>query len=216
MSNQTPEQIPPVPKPKKLAIVLLFVGFLALDIWLLTLLVPGSWVTRIKVVVQILTVYTFVFGLLHQTILGKTFSHRLEQMTSANLYIFVLSNLDFLGMGMQTFGHVLKSLGDFLQSRHRRRNLDLLDAPLLFVYAVFAFVYPFIHLLVIVPFAYIAYALAQVPIRIAKESFTDQVFQEQGKELRLKQIIANNEVELRNFMVAFPGIGISLVLEIIA
>lgn len=216
MDIPTTSQIPPQSKPRKLAIVLLFVGFLALDIWLLTLLVPGSWVTRVKIVVQILTVYTFVFGLLNQTILGKTFSHRLEQMTSANLYTFALSNLDFLGMGMSTFGHVLNSIGDFLQNKQRRRNLDFLDALLLFVYAVFAFVYPFFHLLIIVPFAYIAYALAQVPIRVAKESYEDIVYQEQDKELRLKKIIAENEVELRNFMVAFPGIAISLILEIIA
>ena len=74
--------------------------------------------------------------------------------------------------------------------------------------------YMIIHFLAIVPLAYFAYLITSVPIDAILNASTDIEITIGVETVRIKELVMQNEVAMRNFAVGIPAFVVSLVLKI--
>ncbi len=196
----------------KLAFISIFIGLLALNIWIFFVQGQGTWQIKAELLLEFIAFYTFVFGFLTQTGILKN-SRDLENivrdMTSPNLYEFTRGNFVFLAI-------LFSSLAEMLEPRKTQFNpFYLLELPLLLVVGLLMFVYAAIHIVVIIPMLYIPYAIVSVPIRNIQTS-ADTIGISYGNEMMaIKNIVSSNVVSIRNLLIAVPAAVFSLMSKII-
>ena len=82
----------------KILVVAVFIGLLALNVWLFLIRPNKPLTERVSLVFQLVGVYTLGLGILAQTDIFIEIGGLGEEMTSANLFNFVAGNLRFLGI----------------------------------------------------------------------------------------------------------------------
>ena len=193
-------------------VVLVYLGLLALNIWIFLVRAHGNWPEKAGILLQVLTLYTFAFGFLSKTDLLKDFGNITEEMTSPNLYEFLRGNFAFLTI---LFSSIKVAL---TPEKTGYSWFYLLEMPLVMVCGLAVFVYAVFHLVVIVPIAYLAYVIVSVPIRSIQASADDVAIsigdKTVTKTVSIKDIISSNVVPLRNFLIGIPAIALSMILRI--
>ena len=76
-----------------IAVAFVYLGVLALDVWLLIVLPNASWEARAAFLFQVVGLFALATGFVSATELSKNFSTLLEEMTSPNLRDFLYGNL---------------------------------------------------------------------------------------------------------------------------
>ena len=186
----------------------LFSGLLAGNIWYFFVRPSRPWSARFGLVLQIIGLYTFVFGIVSKMeMLPKSL---IEDMISPDLFVFISGNLRavailFLSLSMSLDPE--KTAGG--ASQLLELLLPLAFAPLVLLTAAF-------HLLVIVPFTYVAYVVASVPLAAIERASNEIALLSGDTEVRIKTLFTSNVVAFKNLAVAFPSLALRVALEIAA
>ena len=153
-----------------LVVVLVFLGLLTLNGWIFLVWGKGPSLAKVELVLGVLAFYTFAFGLLMQTKILEDFGHLAEDMTSPNLFVFIIGNLDFL---ILLFAMLTVAIEP--RKTDYRFLYPLLTMPLLLIGVIGIFIYAALHIVIILPIAYIGYVIVSVPIRNIQTSASDIV-----------------------------------------
>ena len=152
----------------ELLVILVFLGLLTLNGWIFIVWGKGPSLAKVELVLGILAFYTFAFGLLMQTKILEDFRDIAEYMTSPNLFKFICGNLEFLTLLFSMLSVALET-----RKTHHSFLYPLLDMPLLLIGAIGIFIYAALHIVIILPIAYIGYVIVSVPIRNIQTSAHD-------------------------------------------
>ncbi|MEA1985279.1 MAG: hypothetical protein U9N13_06465 [Euryarchaeota archaeon] len=189
-------------------IISLFAGLLLLDIWIFLIRGHGSLQAKLELLLEILALYTFMFGFLAQTGILDHFEDLIRDMTSPNLYEFLRANLVFLTILFSTLAVALDpKKARYGPSYPLELLLLLVVGSLVFVYAVF-------HILVIVPIVYLPYVMVSIPLRNIQASEGDIVIQYGKGTVNIKDVVSSNEVSVRNLLIAVPAMVLALVVRV--
>lgn len=186
---------------------LVFSCLLAANIWYFFIRPERPWSARLGLVLQIIGLYTFVFGALSKDILPKPL---IDDLISPDLFVFISGHLRavailFLSLSMSL--DPAKTGGS--ASQFLELVLPLALAPVVTVTAAF-------HLLVVAPFTYVAYGIASVAIAGIERAATEVALLSGDTELGIKTLFTNNVVAVKNLAVAFPALALRVTLEIAA
>jgi hypothetical protein len=197
-------------KTRKLLVVLfllIFLGALALDLWILLSVAQAAWYVKVEVISAILGFYAFVFGFLTATGVLKQLTDMTEEMSSPNLFRFLRGNFFFLSIVFATLGIALNPQKSRLGCwANLLSGMVLIPAlPAVMMYALF-------HVVVIVPLAYVPYLIASAFIMSIETCVDDVEFTYGPQRIRIKELVSANVVPLRNFIVAVPATVFSTVL----
>ena len=188
----------------KFLIVVLFVALLTANIWVFLIKPRKPWPEKIALVLQIVGVYTFAFGILAQTKIFEKFGTLAQNMTSPNLLEFMAGNFHFLAIFFSTLAVALEP------TKVAYGPLYFLGMIVLLVFAVLGFVYAAIHILVIMPLSYIAYLLASVPFNAVVTSASDIAISVGDDTVSIKAVVSSNSVSVKNFLIAIPALATAL------
>jgi len=173
----------------------------------------GSWDELISFILQILTFYGLGMTFLSRMEVLREAKFKLDDITSANLFIFIGGNFRLISM----FLHIA-SLG--IQSQKTRISplgetggcLLTLVTPVILLYALF-------HILVVMPVTYVFYLLASAiveSVRISsKDAIVSTVNQSTNVELSLREIVSRDPVTAKSVIVGVPAALITLILKLI-
>jgi hypothetical protein len=189
--------------------VLLYLAALALDIWLVFVLPKGSWQDHAGLALGVIGIFAFATGFLNATGFAKATGWGqafppdfLDDLTSPNLIDFVAANLRLLGVS-QWFGIAFIYGRDPWAGWGMGWKLALF--PFLLLYAMVVtllsllwIVACFAYLVLVVPFAYLAYAAVSLPLlRIKKTDETKSIDNPWG--LNPRKVVEDRMFELRVF-----------------
>jgi hypothetical protein len=207
--------------PNRRAIVLIIAAWLALvafDLWLLLIRPDAPWATRIGYVLGLLGVYTFAFGLLAETELLKKLPYMGDELTSPNPILFLAANMTALSL-LSMAGAIAIDPLRTASSLDRRGGIALsfVEGLLMLVGFVLIVASTIVYIVVIAPLAWLAYTVASAPLDSIISSGRDMEFvvQRDGEEvaIRMKALVADHLVTLRNLLVAVPSLVSSLILD---
>jgi len=171
----------------------------------------GDWQKRVSFVLDIIGFYGIGLGFVsHSEAFGEV-KFIFKEMTSPNLFSFIGGNLKFLGvvflvssLGVRpgkTMPSVVTSLGGCL---------FIFLVPLTLLYSIF-------HILVIMPITYASYVLASALVESVQYSDRDEIAEVTDGATRskfsIRQIVANNPVEAKGFLIGLPAAILSLVIQ---
>lgn len=199
-----------LPLRKRLVFRLAFVVFLALDIWFLFVQGHGLLQTKMELFFEIIAFYAFVFGFLMQTGILKDFKNYAEDMTSPNLNEFISGNAFFVIFLITSLAGLSAAAADIDKARD-----SLLELPMLIVSILLTVAYILFHIVVIVPIMYIPYAIVSFPIKTITSSIYTVGIESGDKRVSFKDIVSNNEMVIKNLLIALPAAVVSLVSKII-
>jgi hypothetical protein len=182
----------------ELAPKILFFAVLLLDVWLLFIRPRKPWTDRLSPVLLLIAIYAFAIGALAQAKIIPD-SQVLEGMTSADLPRFLRSNLLFLADLSSAWAVALDSV------RTSDAGFYSFDMIAVLAFGFVGFVYAVLHLLVIMPFTYVAYALASVPVEAIRKSGADVSLRLGEQAAIVKAVTAANAVAIKSFLVALSA-----------
>jgi hypothetical protein len=188
----------------KAAIIIVFVGVLLVDSWVFFIRPRKPLREKLSFLFQVVATYTFAFGLLAQTKLLATFGTLAQDMTSPNLFEFLRGNFAFLALLFSGLATALEPI------KEAYGPLYILEMFVLLIGGLLTLVYAVFHLLVIVPFTYLAYMLVAVPINAIVTSASDMAFAIGGQTISIKSVVTENVVSFRNFTIAVPAMSLAL------
>jgi hypothetical protein len=221
MADSDPEVVgsgsPPDRRVKTLIVVAWF-ALVAFDVWLLLLRPDAPWESRIAYVLGLLAVYTFAFGLLAETELLKKMPEMAEDLTSPNPFLFLAGNATALSLLFMTGSIAIDPLRTG-RSLDRRGGLVLsfVEGLVLLVGLLILVVCTVVYVIVVAPLAWLAYTIVSAPLDSVVSSGRDFEFVElrEGVEttVRMRALVADHLVTLRNLLVAIPALVSSLILD---
>lgn len=187
---------------------LLFAGLLAANIWYFFVRPARPWSARLGLVLQIIAIYTLVFGVVSKMdLLPKEL---VEEMTSPDLFVFLRGNFTGLTILFQTMTMGLdpaKTAGGASQLLELLFLLAL--SPLVVLITAF-------HLFVIIPLTYVAYVVASVPIGAVEKAATGMGLSFDGVQVSIRDLVTNNAVAIKNLAIAFSSQALRVTLDIAA
>ena len=192
-----------------LVVVVIYLGLLALDVWLLIVVPSVSWEERISFLLQVVGIFALATGFIAATDLSKNFATLLAEMTSPNLRDFLYGNFKLGSIVTSVMHELYRGL---LSSNGWYASLPfallwLLALPV--ILALLAAYYVFV-----VPVAYIAYVAASAPLLTIGDA-QDSVTVRAGKEkVDARELVVGHMIPLRSFMVAGTTTLISLVARV--
>jgi hypothetical protein len=202
-------------------IAILVLGLLALEVAALILWVPGTWHERTRLVLQVIGLYGIAVGFMSRSDVPRDFRGTLQDMTSPNLYKFMLGNFSFAifpTLLMATALSKRKLAGAPVALTALGNFSCLFLTPLVFVYVFF-------HLLVIMPLTYLPYLLASSLVSNIVYSGEDYMIRAerrqlgnaaQQREVSMKAIIEANPAAAKSFVVGVPAVLLSLLSHVSA
>ena len=211
-------------------VVLVYLGLLTLGIWIFFIKEQGSLKEKLEFPLQVLTVYTLAFGFLSTSDILKDFTNLTEDMTSPNIFKFMTSNILFLALFIGCFAAMIdpdktiksqeikektsmKPLSLFMELV---RFFEIFTILIPIVGVLIMIVYIVFHIMVIMPISYIAYVIVSYPIREIQTSGHDIEMSCGTQDVSIKGIFSQeNEVAMRNFLIAIPAVILQVVLPII-
>jgi hypothetical protein len=172
----------------------------------------GSWSDRLSLMFQVLAFYGLGVGVLAKSPVVANFA---ERMTAPQGGRFVSGNF-----GLFTFLFVTLGLG---VSPHRpsapSASLGCVGQVLIFlVIAPMSFAYVIFHLVVIMPVAYLSFFFASALVRSIADSSDAVVLkvadQTSTTTLRMQDVVRENQVTARSFIVGVSAAGFALVTKL--
>lgn len=188
--------------------VLFYLAAIAYVVWLLRIRLRHQVKDLLSGALQLVALYTLILGFLSTAGVFGPFDWLQRGLTSQDPLRFLAANfhafaLLFGGLGVALNPHTASSPAVFL-----------LGLPVLLAGALLLFAYAIIHFLVVVPIAYFGYLLTSVPVDAILNSAGDVQFAAGGRAIQIKELVRQNEVAIRNFMVALPAFMTSLILKV--
>jgi len=166
----------------KAVIVSLFIIVLLLDGWVFIIRPRKPLREKLSFVFQVVATYTFAFGLVVQSKLLASFGTLAQDMTSPNLFEFLRGNFAFLG-------YIFLGLASALEPiKETYGPLYIFEMLVLLIVGLLSLVYAVLHLLILVPFTYLGYMLASVPINAIVTSNKDYFIAIGGQTLSIKAL----------------------------
>lgn len=188
--------------------VVVYMGLVAFVLWLIAIRPRLPMREKIAGLLQLVAVYTLLFGLLASSGVFKEFDGLQRELTSADPLVFLRGNVAIF---IFLFGGMSVALDPNSTSSDLRQ---LLGFPMLITQAIGLLAYAIIHFLAIVPMAYFAYLVTSVPVDAILNSASDIEIGVGGQAIRVKDLVAQNETAIRNFAVTLPAFAVSLFLKI--
>jgi hypothetical protein len=205
--------------------VAIYLVFLALDVWLVFVVAHGGWQDKVSLVLAIVGVFGLAVALLNKSEVKKALPDviNIGKLTSHKLPYFLGANFRFLAASAEFMRSFI--LGRSLRPRPDRAvGWTLALAPfwvvgLLVLVAVWLFYFVAVaaYLVLVMPFAYLAYVLVSLPLLRIR----DQPGGVEKKnppfmpEVHPPAIVKNNFVELRIFMVGVISPLFAFVIKLI-
>lgn len=182
---------------------------LALSIWFFLVRSRGKISDRLAVFLQIVAGYTMLLGLFSTAGVLDSLVGLERDLTSSNPLKFLRGNLVAFAA---LFSAVAVGLDPSTGASAAR---FLTTVPVLLGLLVLLAVYAVFHFLVVVPIAYLGYVITGIPIDaiLRAQPSADVTVTFGVSELRIKTLVEQNELPLRNFAVALPAFVLSLVLK---
>jgi hypothetical protein len=195
-----------------------YAAALAFDIWLVFVHPSGDWRDRTGTVLAIVGILGFGITFLNTTELAKQLPpFFLPDLTSPRLKRFIAGNLRLLATstdfalavfwGRDPWGHV--SAGRMVALFPVRFLIAVLQLSV----ALSWFVLTFAYLILVVPFAYIAYAVVSLPLTAIISTDETKWTRVNPWGLRPTAIVASHMFELRTFIVGTLGTFLAAVLR---
>jgi hypothetical protein len=188
--------------------VILYFLLLILNIWFFLIRPKESLIDRITVLLQIIGVYTFTFGLLAQTGILRELEVIAKDMTSPDLFRFVRGNFIALSLMFRAESAALSP---------DKVNIPLsysLEFFALILMSTFTVLLTIFYMVVVLPLSYIAYVIVSVPVNAMMTSAHDFTFSMGGSAISIKEIVTQNTVAIKNFSVGVPSFFLTLTLKI--
>jgi small-conductance mechanosensitive channel len=223
-------------------VVLVYLGLLTLGIWIFFIKGQGSLKEKLEFPLQALTVYTLTFGFLSTSDILKDFTNLTEDMTSPNIFKFMRSNIFFLMLFILCFA-VMIDPDKTIKSQEKKEKtsmkplslfmemlgifMEMLGIFMVLFTVLFTILIPIVgflimivyivfHIMVIMPISYIAYVIVSYPIREIQTSGHDMEMSCGTQDVSIKGIFSQeNEVAMRNFLIAIPAVILQVVLPIL-
>ncbi|OGQ84620.1 MAG: hypothetical protein A3F90_18805 [Deltaproteobacteria bacterium RIFCSPLOWO2_12_FULL_60_19] len=193
----------------ELAPKILFFAVLLLDLWLFFIRPRKPWTERLSPVLLLVAIYAFALGVLAQTKIIPD-AQVLEGMTSAELSSFLRSNVLFLVDLFSAWAAMLEAV------RAASGTFYSLQAAVVLLFGLLAGVCALLHLLVIMPLAYIAYLAASVPVDAVGGASTDVTIRIGGQSVALKATFAAHAVAIKSFLVAVSAASLAAAIKLLA
>ena len=196
-----------------------YVAVIALILMLMSVplaLVAGygdaPWSSRLGFALQILAVYGIGIGFVQKSDALKGLP-ALEEMTSPNLLKFVRGNMSFLSML-----NWLAWVGLGPRARDASQGLGALGVVLVLCAYPVLFLYCVLHVLLIMPLAYLGYLFTSAIVESVAGSADDARWTEsaQGEvvaEIRLQSVIADNRAAMKSFLIGIPATILGIILK---
>ena len=197
--------------------VALLAVVLTIDFVVLRLMPIDSLETKISMVLGAVGIYSLLVGVISSTDVHKSI---IESITSHNLAEYLVGNLLVLASASTLLGNAVDPRRVTLQPSRwgtavlRRIIVSGLVFPASFLYMLF-------HVIVVLPFAYLAYAPASLAVSAALDSARPQELEvkdnKTGEEKKLLGVewVRNHRVQATSFAVALPSSTITLLLQIV-
>jgi hypothetical protein len=194
-----------------IVVAMIYLGLLALDVWLLILVPSASWEEKISLLLQVVGLFAIATGFVAATELSKGFATLLEEMTSPNLRDFLYGNLK-LGTVVQSvmvelYRGLLSSSGWYAGLHFALLWLLALPIILMLLAAFYVFV---------VPVAYIAYVAASVPLLTIRDAQDTVTVRAGDEKVDARDLVVRHMVPLRSFLVGLTATLFSLVTRVLA
>ncbi|MGB2842641.1 MAG: hypothetical protein WBC40_09245 [Halobacteriota archaeon] len=205
--------------------ILVYLGLLTLGIWIFFIKGEGSLKEKLEFPLRVLTVYTLAFGFLSTSGILKDFANITENMTNPNIFKFMVGNIHFMILFISCFAVMIdpqktiksqetKELGLFMDLLFILLTPFMLLIPI--VGLLIMIVYFVFHIVVVMPISYIAYVIVSYPIREIQTAGGDIGFSVGTQDISIKGIFSQeNEVTMRNFLIAIPAVILQVVLPIL-
>ena len=193
----------------ELAPKILFFAVLLLDVWLFFIRPRKPWSDKLSPLLLLVAIYAFTLGALAQAKVIPD-SQVLEGMTSAELSSFLRSNVLFLVDLFSAWAVMLEAV------RASSGTLYSLQAAVVLLFGLLGVVCALLHVLVIMPLAYIAYLAAAVPVDAVTGSSADVTVRIAGQSVALKALVAANAVAVKSFLVALSAASLAAAIKLLA
>ena len=205
------------------AIIAIYLGLLAIDVFFLMVEPDASWDVKIGLLLGILGVYTFSFGLLAETEVFDWFPFLNQELTSPNLFEFAAANMRAVGSVFVALGNATRTAGELRAVRllDRAQNPVLawlavgLIVPelivsllILILRSLVTVVFVAFYLFVVAPTAYTAYLV----VSICFEDFVTELARERkpGRHAASDPDVAQEHgAKIRNLLVGIPSLLVS-------
>lgn len=184
-------------------VILSYIVLFALVLWFITIRPHLPMRNKISGLFQLLAIYTFTMGMLSALGVFSIFSNLERNLTSSDPLLFLIGNLDI-------FVVIFSAMSVALDPN----TITLVALPVLLVLFILLFVYAIVHFLVIVPLAYFSYLITSVPIDAILNASTNIEITLGTETVRIKELVMQNEIAMRNFAVGIPAFVVSLILKI--
>lgn len=202
----------------------LYLASLAFDVWLVFVLADGAWQDKVSLVLAIVGIFGLGVGLLNRSEFKKAMPAfiDIDEMTSHNLRFFIAGNLRPLAASSDFMSSLLYGRDPWSRSEMAigwRIALSPLSVVSFFVAVAVCllwFVVVAAYLLIVAPFAYLAYAVVSLPLLRIRDPGDRADRQPPGAtNLDTRQIVGANLVELRIFMVGVIAPVFAFVIKLI-
>ncbi|MGZ4389884.1 MAG: hypothetical protein ACXVZL_10935 [Gaiellaceae bacterium] len=186
----------------------------AFDLWLLLVRPDAAWDTKIAVVLGLIGVYTFAFGILSASGVLDWMPSLGRDLTSPNPAVMLAGIFVVLAL-VSTALSVALAPARTRESAERRGGLTLflVQTPILLAGVLVVAVFATAYVVLIAPLAWIAYVVASAPLDSIVGSGSDVEIASSGSAIRIKRLVDEHLVVLRNALVAIPSVVSSLLLS---
>ena len=182
------------------AVIVVYLGLVALDVWIYFAVPSIPWLARVSFVLQVIGVAGLATGFLAATEISKRLSSLLEDMTAPNLRQFVAGNLALSAIVMSALSCLFSGI------LFSRRWYTALPLALVYVMSLpFVFVLGLAYYVLVVPPAYIAYAVVSGPLNTIKASDREITITRGKEKIDVRAIIVEHTVPLRAFLVGLAS-----------
>ena len=188
-------------------VVAIYLSFLALNIWAILIRPARPWAQKFSMLLQIVGLYTFAFGVIGEAKLLP--SDIANDLTSPDLFVFLGGNASALSLGSAAMSLVLEPVKT---SFSPFAFLQLFGGLVLGAFSIVCIIF---YAFVVAPLSYVAYVLASLPVSAITTSGRDYQFILDGQPISMKDFIVANSVAVKNFLIAFPSIALTMSLEIV-
>ncbi|UCE25741.1 MAG: hypothetical protein JSU74_06775 [Candidatus Zixiibacteriota bacterium] len=185
----------------------LLLALIVAEVWLLVYWVPGSWQQRASLVLALIGIYGIAIGFFSKSEALADFRDSLENLTSPNIYEYLLGNFRFL-----TFVPLFPAVafckrwmpGSPMLLCRLGQLLGLFLTPIVFAYII-------VHLLVVMPLTYLPTVLASALVSAVAYSGEDFEVASNGRRVSIRTIVRSNQLTAKAFLIGIPGIILSLI-----
>lgn len=186
----------------------------AFDLWLLVVRPDAGWDTKIGVVLGLIGVYTFAFGILSASGVLDGMPSLGRDLTSPNPVAMLRGIFVVLTLVSNALSVALAPART-RESAERRGGLTLflVQTPILLAGVLVVAVFATAYVVLIAPLAWIAYVVASAPLDSIVGSGSDAEIASSSPAIGIKPLVDEHLVVLRNALVAIPSVVSSLLLS---